>query len=55
MNDDCRTLVAGLLLGSPWEGKFDMARRVYLPRGVAPACYCYGGGNTQPKILTEYE
>ena len=29
--------------------------RVYSTEGIAPAVYCYGGGNLEPKIIVEDE
>ena len=49
-NSNSHTIVLGSLDAPPYDRIFEMARRVYDTRGLAPTCYTCGGGG---KILVE--
>lgn len=45
--------IVGMLNGGGYERMHDIGRRVYLPDGVAPTMHTCGGGNLEPKIVTD--
>lgn len=53
MNRTLHTLVVGSLNFPPYDSMFEQSRRVYSPRGLAPAIHTMGGGNQEIKILIE--
>lgn len=48
-------IVVGLLNMPPFDKRFQLAKRVYAVKGIAPACNTCGGGGLQPKIFVEYD
>lgn len=50
-NEKCQ--IVGMLNGGGYERMHDIARRVYSPEGVAPTMHTCGGGNLEPKIITD--
>ncbi len=55
MNNNKKTIVVGMLNTPPYDRMFDLSRRVYSQRGIAPSVTTFGGGNQQIKILIEYD
>jgi len=45
--------LVGNLSGGKWDKQQDHARRVYSDEGISPTITTMGGGNTEPKVLTE--
>ncbi len=43
-NTNIHTIVLGLLDTPPYDRIFEIARRVYDIKGLAPACHTCGGG-----------
>lgn len=55
MNNDKKTIVVGLLNSPPYDRMFDLSRRVYSTKGIAATINTFGGGQTETKILIEYD
>lgn len=53
--NEIHTIVVGLLNTPPLDKRFQLAKRVYAVKGIAPACNTCGGGGLQPKIFVEYD
>lgn len=53
MNRTLHTIVVGNLNFPTYDRMFEQSRRVYSPRGIAPAIHTMGGGNQEIKILIE--
>lgn len=53
--NEIHTIVVGLLNTPPFDKRFQLAKRVYAVKGIAPACNTCGGGGLQTKIFVEYD
>lgn len=53
--NEIHTIVVGLLNTPPFDKRFQLAKRVYAVKGIAPTCNTCGGGGLQPKIFVEYD
>lgn len=51
MNEEIRTIVAGILSDEHYIRMHDLSRRVYSPDGIAPTIHTSGGGNQEPKVI----
>lgn len=52
---EIHTIVVGMLNTPPFDKRFQLAKRVYAVKGIAPACNTCAGGGLQPKIFVEYD
>ena len=50
--NEIHTIVVGMLNTPPFDKRFQLAKRVYAVKGIAPACNTCAGGGLQPKIFT---
>lgn len=48
-------IVVGMLNTPPFDKCFQLGKRVYAVKGIAPSHNTCGGGGRQPKILVEYD
>lgn len=46
-------MTIGLIESPPFDKRFDLAKRCYSIKGIAPTINCAEGGGLQPKILIE--
>lgn len=53
--NEIHTIVVGMLNTPPFDKRFQLAKRVYAVKGIAPACNTCAGGGLQPKIFVEYD
>lgn len=53
--NEIHPIVVGLLNTPPFDKCFQLAKRVYAVKGIAPACNTCLGGGRQPKIFVEYD
>lgn len=53
--NEIHTIVVGMLNTPPFDKRFQLEKRVYAVKGIAPACNTCGGGGLQPKIFVEYD
>lgn len=53
--NEIHPIVVGLLNTPPFDKNFQMAKRVYAVKGIAPTCNTCGGSGLQPKIFVEYD
>lgn len=44
-------VAVGNLEGGKWDKVYKMSRRVFSPEGLSPTVHCFGGGNTELKIV----
>ena len=49
--NEIHTIVVGLLNTPPFDKRFQLAKRVYAVKGIAPACNTCGGVDFRPKYL----
>lgn len=45
---------AGNMKGGKWDKTHEQSGRVYSGEGISPTIHTMGGGNQEPKVLTEY-
>jgi hypothetical protein len=49
--NEIHTIVVGLLNTPPFDKRFQLAKRVYAVKGIAPACNTCGGGWTSAQNI----
>ena len=49
--NEIHPIVVGLLNMPPFDKRFQLAKRVYAVKGIAPACNTCGGVDFSPKYL----